>query len=155
MDSTGSNSFVLLMIPGRRFFYDEPKVTALFLELFCLTLIHRAMVYLAAVSMSTVHGADLPNILRHHLCSFSGPSFSYLTENWVGNIFIGKLFSGHIPFSLSVQHPLLVCAVLPCQHGSITDTDWTHSHSQTEMDTMKDDVPSEMPILKPMDVSVT
>lgn len=81
MDSTGSNSFVLLMIPGRRFFYDEPKVTALFLELFSLTLIHRAIVYLAAVSMSTVHGADLPNILRHHLCSFSGPSFSYLTEN--------------------------------------------------------------------------
>lgn len=42
------------------FFYDELKVTTLFLELFSLTLIHGATVCLTAVSMSTVHGADLP-----------------------------------------------------------------------------------------------
>lgn len=64
------------------------------------------MLCLAAVSMSTGDGADLPNILCHYLCSFSAPSFFYLTENWVGNISNDKLFSGRIPFSWSVQHPL-------------------------------------------------
>lgn len=130
MESTGSNALVLLMIPRRRFFYDELKVTTLFLQLFSLTWIHRAMVCLTAVSTSTVHGAGLPNILCHHLGSFSCPYFLCLTENRLGNIFTDKLLSGHMPFSFSVQHPVLVWAVLPSQHGSITDTERVPTASQ-------------------------
>jgi len=56
-------------------------VTTQFLDLFSLTFIHGAVVCHAAVSMSTVQGADLFSDLRHHLCPVSGPSLSYFTKN--------------------------------------------------------------------------
>lgn len=125
--------------------------------MFSLTLVNRTMVYLTAVSMSTVHGTDLPNILHHHLYSFSGPSFLYLTENWVGNIYIDKLFSGHIPFSFSGQHPLLGCAVLPlCQHGSIHHWHWLNTFPKLKRDGHHERwCALRGSILKPMDLSDT
>lgn len=44
--------------------------------------------------------------------------YPYFTENGVGNIFIHKLSSDHIPFSLTSQLPLLSCAILFYQSGS-------------------------------------
>lgn len=93
-------------------------VTAQLLDLFSLTLTHGAMGLHAAKSMSTIHEAYLPNDLHHHLCPSSGLSLSYFTENGVGNIFIHKLFSYHIPFSLTSQLPLLSCVILFYQSGS-------------------------------------
>lgn len=135
-ESSGTNSSVLLMIPGRRFFMINTVVTTQFLDLFSLTLIHGAMVCHAAMSASTVHGADLPNHLCHCLCPFSGPSLSYFTENWVGNILIHKLFSDHIPSSLSLQCPLLSCAILSYQNGcisSLTVITWARPHSTLQV----------------------
>lgn len=113
-------------------FMINTVITCQFLDLFSLTLIHRAMFCHATMSTSTIHGADFPNSLHHRLCPISDPSLSYFTENRVGNIFIHKLFPDHIPFSLSLQHSLLSCAILSYQYGcisSLTVITWTRPHS--------------------------
>ena len=89
-------------------------------------------IYKENLQLSTVHGADLPNSLHHCLCPFSGASLPYFTENWVGNILIHQLFSDHIPLSLSLQHPLLSCAILSYQYGcisSLTVITWARPRS--------------------------
>lgn len=104
--------------------------------MFSLTLIRGAMGFHAAMSMNTVHGADLPNGLCHCLCPFSGPSLSYFMENWGGNIFIHKPFSDHIPFSLSLQYPVLPCAILSYLYScvsSLTVITWTRPHSALQV----------------------
>lgn len=151
MDSTGSSAFVLLMIPSKRFLMMNQRLQPCFWNCFPWLWLMEPWF----TSLQCQRTQFMPNILCHHLCSFSGPSSLYWTENWVGNIFIDKLFSGHIPFSFSMQHPLLVCAVLPYQHGSITDTDLTRSHSSQRCTPQKRMCPQRFSFLKPMNFSVT
>lgn len=104
--------------------------------MFSLTLIHGAMGFHTAVPMSTIHGADLPNGLCHCLCPFSGPSLSYFIENRVGNVFTHKPFSDHVPFSLSLQHLVLPCAILSYQYNCISSLiviTWTCPHSALQV----------------------
>ena len=137
------------------FFMINTVVTTQFLDLFSLTLIHGATVCHTAMSTSTVHGADLPNSLHHCLCPFSGASLPYFTENWVGNILIHKLFSDHIPLSLSLQHPLLSCAILSYQYGcisSLTVITWARPRStlwvhQATWSRRGESLPRRLPVL--------
>lgn len=69
---------MLQMIPRRRYFMINTVVTTQFPDF--PILIHGAMVYHAALLRRTVHGADLPSGLCHHLCPFSHPSLAYFTE---------------------------------------------------------------------------
>lgn len=155
MESTGSSALVLLMIPSRRVFMMNQRLQACFWNCFPWLWFMEPWFTSLQCQWAQFMEQTCPTFYIIICIPFLvPPSCVWQKTEWATFSLINSSLAT-IPFSFSVQHPLLVCAVLPYQHGSITDTDWTHSQSLTEVDTMKDDVPSEVLFLKPMDFSVT
>lgn len=145
MESTGSNAFVLLMIPSRRFFMMNQRFQPCFWNCFpWLWLTEPWFTSLQCKRAQFVEQTCPTFCIITCVPFLVPPSHIWQKTEWAISSLINSSLAISIPFSFSVQHPHQVCAVLPCQHGSITDPDWTHSQSLTEMGTMKDYVPSEV-----------
>lgn len=125
--SSGISS-LLLMIPGGRSFYDKhsghSSAPGLVFSDFNLWSHGSPCCHVNEYNSQS----RLAQWLASSPVSYFWSVLPYFTENGVGNIFIHKLLSNHIPFSLTSQLPLLLCAISSCQSVSAAACLWLPEH---------------------------